>query len=246
VQTTCDPFTKTRDGRNNRATRSPAPTWGFGALLISLMIVWLAGTAPEATAEETYLYVGNSFVTFSDTGSPFGPYSVNNWVTVEATFDAPLAPNLVDQDFNPYSLGSTTTMVISDNLFFIDSEPPCSGDEQCSGLFTLSTDESGNITEWYAQASVLVFAQGSAAGAGISTRHQNAAVPAALDSAGSGVVNGGVATGEVEGMPGTWTMLPEPSASASILTGMAWMYFAQRRKCRSRGRRIGVGTSRFA
>ena len=194
--------------------------------LAAFAFVYCLAADQDASADAIYYYEGNSFDTF-----PNGGYSSDNYVSVEVRLPAPLAPNLVNENFNPFLAHSTASMLISDNYaYVIDSQYDCSLICSSGGQLTFSTDEFGNITEWNAFGNLSVTAQGMVFGVGISTRNQSNSVPAALDGAGHGVAAPGT-TAEIENMPGTWTMtlVPEPGVTVSILTGMLWMQFASRR-----------------
>jgi hypothetical protein len=111
-----------------------------------LLCAGLVIAAEPAHADTTYAYTGNLFTDFSGTYSCFmsngqseGPCKVFGSFTV----DQPLATNLFDASISP------TNWLFSDDQLGWDPNGAAFGFEPLtSSAFVVSTDSSGNITNW--------------------------------------------------------------------------------------------------
>lgn len=104
-------------------------------LLVAGLVLALdmLGTA-QANADVIYTYTGNDFATAPS------PFSITDKVSATLTFAAALADNLNFVIVNPIAF------VISDVLGTLTNATAS------FGFFQISTDSSGNITEWFIEA----------------------------------------------------------------------------------------------
>ncbi|MDA0260645.1 MAG: VPLPA-CTERM sorting domain-containing protein [Proteobacteria bacterium] len=189
----------------------------------------------SASAAVTYTYTGSNFNVFS--GSTYdGSMFVSGYIEL----DDFLAPNLFKENINP------TFYSFSDGVNTIskgDHVPGFGGD-----IFEFDTDDTGTITKW----DVTVFRQtlpGSGLGdieEGIRTENNyrgfvlggeiidqgRRGVCTVVESDGCSMFS--VSTGEIQGNPGTWSVVPIPAALpllGSVLLGIAGIGY--RRKYRA-------------
>jgi hypothetical protein len=196
-----------------------------------LLFLSLIAVAPRpVVAQVTYLYEGNNYDTIVDVTPPFGSFTTAMRVTAEATFAAPLAPNLVDEAFDPTAPGSTTSLFMDNGRTHLDTDS-CSG---CTVRLIVSTDSSGNLTDW--DVWLAAFAVFGETGGGVSVRTRRGSFETPPDQD-FGVdlilVSGGqenVDIGSIDNSPGTWTLVPEPSATLSTLVGAGFSALMARSK----------------
>jgi hypothetical protein len=164
-------------------------------------IVLLVAVAPRTSAE-TYQYIGNPFTTLTP------PLELADSVSGTITLSSALAPNLVDSN----ALLLVTAFEWTDGVRTFQFP----GDSFAFADFHVSTDGSGNITQWFAS---FALTQGNAIGtcndpAGL---YFDCTIFGAFGSASGSVgdltqvpAGGLFPTSYVVDDPGTWTLLPAP------------------------------------
>jgi hypothetical protein len=181
----------------------------FGLIIFVLGFAFLSGTA---RADTTYTYTGNPLALLVGPGNELDGCTVQTCrLTIQFTAPQPLAPNLFDTQISPATFSG------NDTLTFLQSSDPA-----VQSLFIITTDSSGNITNWgvrivdqlNSKFSLIFFTN-------------NGQDFTQVNEAGFGVL----AEADSTAVPGTWTMqttgggggtnVPEPSSLLLLLTGLA-------------------------
>ncbi|CAG0955123.1 hypothetical protein MYXO_00438 [Myxococcaceae bacterium] len=198
--------------------KEPRPRFRLvGRLRWGLMALLLAVVAPSAEGVTIYTYTGNTFTVFSPAPNP---YTTSDYVHGSFTTAAPLAPNLDDADVTGLVLSFVFHDFADDHLPIVSGLP--------AGFFltpTISTDGSGNITEW-------VVGITNGLGTHFIVTTSNNGYSADFDFGDLNAQAGPYAYNS--GSPGTWSITPEPSALLLVSGGLVGLTLAGNRR-RSHG-----------
>jgi hypothetical protein len=182
----------------------------YGGLAAGFAVLALGASAHAAT----YVYTGNDFNSFTEPSA----YTTSDSVTGSITLASPL-PDGVDT-FNLVPSADIQSFSFSDGLQTLTNT------NATGSSFAFETDASGNITFWQ----VTVF-KGTVASDSIATVN----APTILGVFDDGVFQNSM--GEIQKMPGTWTLMssgapgvPEPTTWAMMLAGFGGLGVAMRRR----------------
>jgi hypothetical protein len=214
-----------------------------GALCVLAAAIGLLLSATlSASATTTYEYTGNPFTTFMGNA-----YTSADHVTASFTLQDPIPANASNLDlFNPACLGPPMSgcpvfvapLKISDGLqtFFRNAQSPllCQVMDPIAacGTLVVSTDAMGRITSWNIGAST---SEAPGIFFGVST-----VSGVEFGKSDAGEMNGCVfsastcASASNQGVPGTWTVTPEPRTATLLAMALVLLGCSSRKATSSR------------
>jgi hypothetical protein len=159
------------------------------------MLVWIGW---PATGDVVYKYTGNPFTTVTS------PYTTSDFVSGTIQLPSVLPPN--QTEFSPTLDGYSFSDGVQDTFTQTNS--------QTTNTFDVNTDQNGRITNWNFDLVSFQLAghinTDNNIGLGQRDEGDERAILYIRDAA----------MGEVDGNPGTWTLVPEPSTAFLLATGM--------------------------
>ena len=167
-----------------------------------LSVVLLCGVPPMAKAVTSYAYQGNDYTFF------LGPYDSTMSLRMEIQFANPLAPNLSSVNVEPDLVAFGYFDGVLDLL--LSAYDPA---DFSNFFMRLSTDANGDIVGWTLDITELVNL-------------------GRFDSKSFGedrIINGSLVVA-VSGVPGAWTLVPEPGSSLLLAMGLAALGWRARGK----------------
>jgi len=177
---------------------------------------------PLSLAAETYTYTGNDFTLVGNFSTP-PVYSTSDFVTITFTTAAPLPDNLMSGS-DPWASVVPLSWSFSDGVQSDNSTDPTAYTQ-----FYLGTNASGQIVAWYLYDTWPNFDNGAEIESGDDPG--NGSFDFAADPEGDYASNNGY---DIVGIPGSWSVTPEPPSFTLLLLGAACLCGVGYRRSRKR------------